>query len=188
MAKLTKKAVDALSCGKRPAFLWDDTIAGFGVKALPSGVKKYLVKYRANGGGRAAPQRWLTLGSHGQITCDQARKLAQQAAAAVTRGQDPQAEKFKRRTAPKLVGCLAAIRSGISPAAKTSNSRGIRKPVAGPYRTQVRKDGRRRRLPIGCRSLPQEPEGYAVPRQPGIGAVFTADDAGGSVGMACRWL
>lgn len=101
MAKITKRAVDALeSCDEKPVFLWDDALSGFGVKALPSGAKRYIVKYRTNGGGRNAPQRWLTLGTHGQLTPDQARGLAQQALAAVARGEDPQGAKFKLRTAP----------------------------------------------------------------------------------------
>ncbi len=103
MAKVTKRAVDALtSNGSKPTYLWDDALAGFGVKALPSGPKRYFVKYRTQGGGRNVPQRWLMLGTHGQITPDQARQMAQQALAAVARGEDPQSEKFKRRTAPTL--------------------------------------------------------------------------------------
>ena len=103
MPKITKRAVDALTpSGSKPTFLWDDALAGFGVKVLPSGPKRYLVKYRTQGGGRMVPQRWLMLGTHGQITPDQARQMAQQALAAVARGEDPQAVKFKRRSAPTL--------------------------------------------------------------------------------------
>ena len=103
MTKISKRTVDALMCdGERPNILWDEALSGFGVKALPSGAKRYIVKYRTNGGGRGAPQRWLTLGSHGQVTPDQARNLAQQALAAVARGEDPQAMKFEQRAAPAL--------------------------------------------------------------------------------------
>ncbi len=103
MARITKRAVDTLACaGSRPAFLWDGSLAGFGVKALPSGIKRYIVKYRCAGGGRAAAQRWLTLGTHGQLTADQARALAQKALAAVAAGIDPQADKFQQRSAPTL--------------------------------------------------------------------------------------
>ena len=103
MAKITKRNVDALvAADSKPVFLWDDALAGFGVKSLPSGSKRYLVKYRTLGGGRSAPQRWITLGTHGQITPDQARALARQVLAAVARGEDPQSEKQRRRTAPTL--------------------------------------------------------------------------------------
>lgn len=103
MPGITKRTVDALSAnGSQPRFLWDDALAGFGIKALPTGTKRYLVKYRTSGGGRNAPQRWLMLGTHGQLTPDQARNLAQQALAAVARGDDPQGLKFKQRLAPAL--------------------------------------------------------------------------------------
>ncbi|MCB2073422.1 MAG: site-specific integrase [Novosphingobium sp.] len=103
MVKISKRAVDALEAQEgRPTYLWDNALAGFGVKVLPSGGKRYVVKYRASGGGRSAPQRWLTLGAHGQLTPDQARSLAQQALAAVARGEDPQAERVARRRAMKV--------------------------------------------------------------------------------------
>ncbi len=103
MVKLTKRVIDSLTTtSDRPAYLWDDGLAGFGVKALPTGAKKYIVKYRVGAGGRTATQRWLTLGAHGQLTCDQARQMAQQALAAVARGEDPQGVNFMQRTAPTL--------------------------------------------------------------------------------------
>lgn len=103
MSKISKRTVDAMpKAVDKPVFLWDDQLHGFGVKVLPSGSKRYLVKYRTQGGGRTAPQRWLTLGTHGQITPDQARALAQQALAAVARGDDPQGSRFKLRVAPTM--------------------------------------------------------------------------------------
>lgn len=103
MPKISKRSVDAFhSTAGSTSFMWDDALAGFGVKVLPTGAKRYIVKYRAGGGGRNAAQRWLTLGAHGQLTPDQARAMAQQVLAAVARGADPQAEKVERRTAPTL--------------------------------------------------------------------------------------
>lgn len=106
--KITKSNVDALvaDAGK-PAFLWDMTLPGFGVKCSGRGVKSYVVKYRANGGGRSAKQRWLTLGRHGKLTPDQARKLAQQVLAAVARGEDPQGERVSGRNATTLADVWA---------------------------------------------------------------------------------
>jgi integrase len=104
MARISKRAVDALEAvGSKAAFLWDDRLSGFGVKCLPSGGKRYVLKYRLHGGGRTAPQRWLSLGAHGPLTPDQARELAQQALAAVARGEDPQGAKLDRRQAPTLL-------------------------------------------------------------------------------------
>jgi integrase len=119
MVKITKRSVDGLSSDKTtPQFLWDDTLTGFGVKVLPSGVKRYILKYRTSGGGRAAPQRWLSLGTHGQLTPDQARGLAQQALASVARGEDPQGAKFKQRAAPSLTDVWTRFESEYLPMRK----------------------------------------------------------------------
>lgn len=106
-----------------PAFLWDDALAGFGVKALSSGGKRYVVKYRASGGGRSASQRWYTLGSHGQLTCDEARGLAKQVLAAVARGEDPQGIKFQTRTAPRIADVWERFSSEQLPRKKPQTRR-----------------------------------------------------------------
>jgi integrase len=72
------------------------------VKVLPTGGKRYVVKYRIGGGGRSAPQRWLTIGAHGSITCEQARELAKKALFAVAGGQDPQAARQEKKQAPRV--------------------------------------------------------------------------------------
>lgn len=103
MTTISKRTVDDLTpTAARAIYLWDDRLPGFGVKCLPSGKKRYVLKYRANGGGRKAPQRWLSLGTHGVVTPDQARRMAQQALAAVTSGDDPQGSKLRKREAPTL--------------------------------------------------------------------------------------
>ena len=76
MAKLkfrtiSKRTVDALSVEDRDAVFWDDRIPGFGVRVYPSGSKVYVVQTRHRG-----KSRRVTLGRHGVITADQARKKA----------------------------------------------------------------------------------------------------------------
>ena len=103
MAKLTKRVVDLTGPEPgKPVFIWDDTLHGFGLKVLPTGVKRYIVKYRTGGGGRRAPQRWITVGTHGKITCEEARRAARQILAAADRGEDPQSEKMALRVAPTM--------------------------------------------------------------------------------------
>lgn len=103
MTRISKRTVDELASSElKPTFIWDDRLAGFGVKCLPGGGKRYLLKYRLKGGGRAAPQRWLSLGSHGALSPDEARSLAQQALAAVGRGEDPQGAKLSERKGETL--------------------------------------------------------------------------------------
>ncbi|WP_207912088.1 site-specific integrase [Frankia sp. BMG5.11] len=103
MPRLTKASVEAVSVpASSPVLSWDDQIPGFAIKVLPSGTRKYVLKYRT-AGGRGGRQRWLGLGTHGAITVDQARKLAKQAAAAVARGEDPQQERRSRGAEPRLI-------------------------------------------------------------------------------------
>ncbi len=75
MTKLTKRTVEALKIEAKDYFVWDNQIAGFGLRVMPSGAKTYQAQYRK--GGRT---RRVSLGRHGKITTDQARKLAQEVA------------------------------------------------------------------------------------------------------------
>lgn len=49
--RINKSAVDSLHPGARDKFLWDDKIAGFGLKVTPAGGKIYLYQYRLGGRG-----------------------------------------------------------------------------------------------------------------------------------------
>lgn len=122
MAKLTKRVVEAVESADKPLYLWDDQLAGFGVKVLPNGQRRYLLKYRV-GGGRKAPQRWLMIGTHGAITADQARDIAQQALAAVARGEDPQAQRTAIREAPSVRDLWARYEADHLPRKKASSAK-----------------------------------------------------------------
>lgn len=127
MAKMTKRELDALkSEDGRPAFLWDGSLAGFGAKALPSGKKVFIAKYRTNGGGRNAPQRWLTLGTYGTLTLDEGRRLAQRALAAVAEGKDPQALKVGQRDAPVFADVWDRFDVDILPSRKPTTAKEYR--------------------------------------------------------------
>jgi integrase len=93
MAKgsISKRTVDATHPGARDIFLWDDDPAGFGLKVTPAGSKVYIYQYRVARPGEAeltTPKRY-TLGKHGELTPDQARKRAKELAAMVDQGIDP---------------------------------------------------------------------------------------------------
>jgi hypothetical protein len=47
MPNLTKRTVDAAEIQSSEYFLWDDERPGFGLRALASGRKGYLVQHRA---------------------------------------------------------------------------------------------------------------------------------------------
>ena len=94
MAKITKRAVDALQPDKdRDVFAWDNELRGFGVRIKPSGVKTFLIQYR-NVEGRT---RRLVLGQYGALTPEKARDLAREKLAGVAKGEDPSAERHAVR-------------------------------------------------------------------------------------------
>jgi integrase len=98
MPKITKRTIDALPPDAPRQIVWDSELKGFGLIALPSGVRSFFVQYR-NETGR---QRRLTLGRYGVLTVDQARKAAQQALAGVSEGKDPLAARQTHRDAPTV--------------------------------------------------------------------------------------
>jgi hypothetical protein len=90
--RITKRTVDALRSGESIA---DVEIRGFVARRLTSGTVTYGYRFR----NRAAQQRWLPLGLHGQITPDQARDLAKKRAGEVADNRDPVAERVATRDA-----------------------------------------------------------------------------------------
>lgn len=97
MVKLTKRAVDAAAPAAREFRLWDDDVPGFGLRVWPSGRKVYILQYRT--GGRGTPVRILTIGDHGALTPDQARREAVRLRGAVAEGRDPATERRERKDA-----------------------------------------------------------------------------------------
>ena len=103
--KITKTSVDALRPKARDAFLWDTEITGFGCKITPAGRKVYILQYRTEGqDSRKAPKR-ITLGKHGDITADKARRKAARALLKVKDGDDPR--QFRQSDADPTVAMLA---------------------------------------------------------------------------------
>ena len=93
--KITKKVVDGTMPDGRVRFLWDTELRGFGVKITPTGSKVYVIQYRT--GGRGSPTRRYTVGKHGTISTEKARKTAQALLGEVANGRDPQQCKMAER-------------------------------------------------------------------------------------------
>jgi len=99
---LTKRTVEALEPADKPWIAWDDKLVGFGCRVQPSGVKSFLVNYRAGEGGRRAPNKRVVVGRFGRITPDQARRRAQELLGRVAGGGDPAGERANARALPTL--------------------------------------------------------------------------------------
>jgi integrase len=93
--KLVESSIARLSVpdGEREAYLWDETLPGFGVRAYASGKKSFIVKYQLATG----QQRKLSLGPALAGTLSDTRKKAQDILARARIGQDVQGEKLAAR-------------------------------------------------------------------------------------------
>jgi len=100
---ITNRQIDTLKChSSKPVYLWDTKISGFGVKALPSGRKTFVLKYRTHFGGTRARQRWLKLGVVGSLPLAKARILAMENLSLIANGDDPQGLREKKRADPSF--------------------------------------------------------------------------------------
>jgi integrase len=95
MAKITKRLVDGTDPAEKEILVWDDEMPRFALRVRPSGVKTYIIQYR-NAQGRT---RKMTIGTHGVLTPDEARKEALKHLAEVERGGDPAEDKQTNRKA-----------------------------------------------------------------------------------------
>jgi integrase len=100
VGKITIRSVEAIPLpmvGKR-AYLWDDTLRGFGVMVTPHGSRSYLVQYQM--GGRGAPTKRITIGRHGSPWApEKARSRASDILELIRKGIDPAESARKQREA-----------------------------------------------------------------------------------------
>ena len=83
--RVTKRTVDALTVEAEDAVFWDRDLAGFGVRVFATGRKVYVVQSR----GPTGPKR-VTLGRHGDMSTDEARKRAAVIIDRIKRGEAPE--------------------------------------------------------------------------------------------------
>src|SRR4051812_34252055 len=95
--RITKRLVDSLESADKDRFVWDEDLGGFGIRIWPSGRKAYVVQYRVPGMGRRGSARRISLGEHGSLTPDEARKLAKRELAKVAQGENPAEDRGRRR-------------------------------------------------------------------------------------------
>lgn len=93
MPRLTKSVVDAAKPKASQYTVWCSDLKGFGVFIMPSGTRTYFVDYRNTHNRR----RRMTIGRHGTITAEEARKLAIVTLGKVTTGEDPAEDRAVQR-------------------------------------------------------------------------------------------
>jgi integrase len=106
MPVLSKRLVDAAVPRSTEYQVFDGEIPGLALRVSPKGRKVYALFYRTATGRK----RTLTLGSHGALTPEQARRLAKDRLAGVTRGEDPAAERQRARHAPDIAALVERYR------------------------------------------------------------------------------
>ena len=125
MTKITKRLVDSLSPKDKDYFIWDSDVSGFGVRVFKTGRKSYLIQYRF--GNRT---RRLTIGPHGVLTPDEARKEARTLLVDVAKGADPSKEKRLYRHAPTVEAlCERFMKDYVPNACKLSTQKEYRRNV-----------------------------------------------------------
>lgn len=87
--RITKRVVDSLKPTHKRFYVWDADVTGFGLQVTPKGTKSYVFQYRLPGRGRSTSAKRIMIGRHGDLTPDQARRLAAGHLLAVKAGENP---------------------------------------------------------------------------------------------------
>ena len=128
MAKLNRRSisrrtVEALKVEKDTVF-WDRDLPGFGIRVYASGTKMYVVQSRTKG-----KSVRVTVGRHGVISADEARRRAARIVNRIKAGEDPVPEPLPARLAGgPTVADLAAryMEKHVAVRCKESTAEGIR--------------------------------------------------------------
>ena len=81
---ISRRTVERLEADRDTVY-WDSELLGFGVRVYPTGRKVYVVQTRADG----KDGKRVTVGRHGVITAEEARRRAAHIIARIKAGEDP---------------------------------------------------------------------------------------------------
>ena len=91
--RINKRLVDTIEANGTDRFLWDSSVAGFGLRVSKSGGISYILQYRIEG-----RQRRFKIGTHGSPwTPETARQEARRLLGSIVSGEDPQDVKIGKR-------------------------------------------------------------------------------------------
>ena len=97
LIRIGKRAVDAVKPGDADFVCWDRDLTGFGLRVRKSGRKVYVVQTRVDG-----KLRWFTIGQHGPLSPDEARRKALEILAGARNGIDAREEVRPADDAPTM--------------------------------------------------------------------------------------
>lgn len=89
MPKITKRLVESIKPRIKDIIIRDNELKGFLCKVTPKGKRVYLLYYRTKDGRERRP----VIGTHGHITCAQARGIAMHWLSDIAKGLDPSLDK-----------------------------------------------------------------------------------------------
>lgn len=120
---LSRRTVDELFGGGKDVTFWDPELVGFGVRVYPSGTKVYLVQSRGPGGSKRA-----TVGRHGVISADEARRRAAMLIARIAAGGEAESAPNTHTGAGLTVAELAEryLREHVTVHCNPNTARGYR--------------------------------------------------------------
>jgi len=95
--KLNKGIVESLEADGQDRLYWDSELPAFGLRVHPSGSKSYFVDYYSDG-----KRGRMSLGAHGVLTCDEARRRAREILVGAEKGVDPLEERREARRGMSL--------------------------------------------------------------------------------------
>ncbi|MGO7242896.1 tyrosine-type recombinase/integrase [Rhizobium ruizarguesonis] len=137
MARISIETIKELHQTEAGTVIRDEILGGFQARRIKTGVT-YAFEYRA-GGGRKAPVKRYTIGRHGKLTPDQARKIARDLSLEVAVGKDPQQERNRSRAMPTLLAYAKALWDDQEEiAANHPESARVRKSTLKGYRSLMR--------------------------------------------------
>ena len=123
---LSNLVVDALFAGSKEIIYWDLDLPGFGVRVYPSGAKVYL----AQGRGPRGTKR-MTVGRHGTISADEARRRAVALLTRIKAGDEPESGP-DTKGGPTVAGLAERyLREHVAVRCKPNTVKGYRQMIVG---------------------------------------------------------
>ena len=125
-ARITKRLVDSIAATETEQVVTDTELRGFCLRVLPSGVKRYDVRYLLDG-----RRRRYKIAEHGVLTADQAREEARRVLGLVALGQDPAEDREATRHSGAVADLVERFLAARAPELKASTLDCYRRVLAG---------------------------------------------------------